>query len=97
MEQTSHFAGSYQGQGPSGDRLQNYLNPRQATTVNMNLSLNNPATVLSHSDDLDLTSKQVQSLEKMRNSGKQHAAFVLTKAQRKQLAEMIGVVRKPSQ
>jgi len=44
--------------------------------------------------DPNRTSKQVQSLEKMLNAGKQRAALVLTNAQRKQLAEIIGVLRK---
>jgi ATP-dependent Clp protease adapter protein ClpS len=73
---------------------QYYSNPQQPQTSSPDTSLNNPATVLSHEDDLNLTSKQVQALEKMVQSGKQHAALVLTSAQRKQLAGIVGIVRK---
>ena len=50
--------------------------------------------MLAHTADLNLTGKQVQVLEKMVNSGKQRAALVLTQPQRKQLAQIIGIVPK---
>ena len=65
--------------------------PKQPSSIT---TLNNPTTVLAHEDDLNLTSKQMQALEKMAKSGKQHAALVLTSAQRKQLAGIVGIVRK---
>lgn len=89
------YSGGYSGGGYSnGPGSQYYFNPQQAQTSGPNTSLNNPATVLAHEDDLNLTSKQVQALEKMATSGKQHAALVLTAAQRKQLAGIVGTVRK---
>ena len=89
------YSGGYSGSGYSnGSGSQYYSNPQPAQTSGPNTSLNNPATVLAHEDDLSLTSKQVQALEKMANSGKQHAALVLTSAQRKQLAGIVGIVRK---
>jgi len=85
----------YQGSGsPYGTASPNYSNSQQAPASSSNLSLNNPATVLAYEGDLKLTGKQVQLLEKMLSSGKQHAALILTNAQRKQLAETIGRVRK---
>ena len=56
--------------------------------------MNDPATILAHADDLKLTSKQVQRLEKMLGSGKQRASLVLTKAQKTTLAAIIGAGRK---
>ena len=85
--------GGYQGGSGYGSGSPNYSNS-QTPTSSPNVSLNNPATVLAYEGDLSLTSKQVQALEKMLNSGKQHAALVLTTAQRKQLAGSVGVVRK---
>jgi hypothetical protein len=58
-------------------------------------SVNNPVTVLSYKDDIKLTVKQVQLIEKMIDSGKQHAAQILTDSQRKQLVKIVGPVRKP--
>ena len=92
--------GCHGGRGGMGGGYSNgsgspyYSNPQSAQTSTPNTSLNNPATVLAHEDDLSLTSKQVQALEKMANSGKQHAALVLTSALRKQLAGIVGIVRK---
>jgi hypothetical protein len=57
-------------------------------------AFNNPATVLSYQSELNLTSKQVQALEKMESSGKQRAGIVLTQQQRKILAQTIGVLRR---
>jgi hypothetical protein len=89
------YSGGYSGGGYSnGSGSPYYSNPQPAQTSSPNTSLNNPATVLAHEDDLKLTSKQVQALEKMATSGKQHAALVLTSAQRKQLAGIVGIVRK---
>ena len=85
--------GGYQGQGLNSSGSQNYSSPLLLSS-NTNATVNNPSTVLAHTDDLKLTSKQVQSLEKMLSSGKQRAALVLTKVQRKQLAEIIGPARK---
>ncbi len=94
------MGGGYSGGGYSNGGYSNgpgapyYSNPQPAQTSSTNTSLNNPATVLAHEDDLSLTSKQVQALEKMATSGKQHAALVLTSAQRKQLAGIVGTTRK---
>jgi hypothetical protein len=89
------MGGGYSGGGYSnGPGPQYYSNPQQAQTSSPNQSLNNPATVLAHEDDLSLTSKQVQALDKMAKSGKQHAALVLTSAQRKQLAGIVGTSRR---
>ena len=86
---------SYPGGGYSyGTGLQNYSSPQQTQPSSPSASLNNPATVLAHEGDLSLTSKQMQALEKMLSSGKQHAALVLTAAQRKQLAGIIGPARR---
>ncbi len=78
----------------NGSGSQNYSYPQQSKISSPNTSLNNPATVLAHEDDLNLTSKQVQALEKMAKSGKQRAALFLTPAQRKQLAGIVGILRK---
>jgi hypothetical protein len=56
--------------------------------------VNNPATALANGDVLDLTADQVKRLEKMAASGKQHAALVLTTAQKKALAQIISPARK---
>jgi len=85
--------GGYQGGSGYGTGSPNYSSP-QAPTSSPNVSLNNPATVLAYEGNLNLTSKQVQALEKMLNSGKQHAALVLSNAQRKQLAGIVAVLRK---
>jgi len=86
--------GGYQGGSSYGTGSPDYSNSQQAPTSSPNVSLNNPATVLAYEGDLNLTSKQVQALERMLNSGKQHAALVLTSVQRKQLAGIVGVLRK---
>ena len=91
--QSNGMMGGYQGQGLNSSGSQNYSSPLLLSS-NTNATVNNPSTVLAHTDDLKLTSKQVQSLEKMLSSGKQRAALVLTKVQRKQLAAIIGPARK---
>ncbi len=89
------MSGGYPGSGNSyGTGSQNYSSPQQSQTSSPTASLNNPATVLAYEGDLNLTSKQVQALERMANSGKQHAALVLTAAQRRQLADLVGTARK---
>lgn len=89
------YSNGYSGGGYSNDSGSSYYsNPQAAQTSSPSTSLSNPATVLAHEDDLSLTSKQVQALEKMAKSGKQHAALVLTSVQRKQLAGIVGIVRK---
>ena len=94
MGQSSGMMGGYQGQSPNSPWSQNYSGTQQAGTSCTNATVNNPSTVLAHRADLNLTSKQVQLLEKMVTASKQHAAFVLTQAQRRQLAEIVGPVRK---
>ncbi len=94
MGQSSGMTGGYWGQRQNGMGSLNYSGPQQAMTSSSNVSLNNPSTVLAHTADLNLTGKQVQVLEKMVNSGKQRAALVLTQPQRKQLAQIIGIVPK---
>ena len=94
MGRSNGMTGGYQGQGQNGTGSQNYSSMQQAVTSSTSESVNNPATVLAHTADLNLTSKQVQVLEKMLNSGRQRAALVLTKAQRKTLAQIISVVPK---
>ena len=86
--------GSYRGQSPSTSGSQNSSSLQEAITSSTPASLNNPATALAHASDLSLTSKQVNALEKMVKSGKQRAALVLTQAQRKQLAQIVGIVPK---
>jgi hypothetical protein len=89
------MGGGYSGGGYSnGPGSQNYSYSQQAQTSSPNTSLNNPATVLAHENELNLTSKQVQALEKMAKSGKRHAALVMTAAQRKQLAGIVGIIPK---
>ncbi len=87
------MSGCY-GQGSSSTGSQNATSLQQAVTSSTTASLNNPATVLAHAGDLNLTSQQMYALEKMLKSRKQHAALVLTSAQRKQLAGIVGIVRK---
>jgi hypothetical protein len=70
-----------------------YRVPQQTVVSSRKSGLNNPATVLAHADDLKLTSKQVQLLEKMQTSGKQRAMLVLTTAQRKQLVQIVGLIK----
>ena len=94
MGWSNGMMGGYQGQSPNSTWSQNYSSTQQAVTSSTTASVNNPATVLAHTADLNLTSKQVQVLEKMVDSGRQRAALVLTQAQRKTLAEIIGPVRK---
>jgi hypothetical protein len=84
----------YYRQGSSGSGSQYYAGMQQTVTSSANASLNNPATVLANQSVLNLTGKQVTALEKMLTTGKQHAVLVLTPAQRKQLAQMVGVVSK---
>jgi hypothetical protein len=67
---------------------------QQAVTNNTLASANNPVTVLAHATDLKLTSTQVQQLKSMLNSGQRQAARVLTMAQRKKLAMILGSARK---
>lgn len=71
----------------AGSQYNSYSQQGQSSSANT--SLNNPATVMAYEGDLKLTGKQVQALEKMAKSGKQHAALVLTSAQRKQLAGLV--------
>jgi len=92
MGQSNGMMGN-RGQGPNSTAAQN-SSPQPTVTSSPSESVNNPGTVLAHTDDLSLTSKQVQLLEKMLKSGKQQAALVLTNAQRKQLAEIVGPLRK---
>ena len=82
--------GGYGGQGG----VQNYSSPQQTATSSTSASVNNPATVLAHRRDLKLTSKQVLSLKKMLISHQQQATRVLTKAQKRKLAEIVGLARK---
>ncbi len=89
----SRGGGGYPGQGPNGTGSQNYPSAQLASMGSA--SVNNPVTALAHDDDLNLTSDQVQRLEKMVSSGKQRASLVLTKVQKKKLAEIVGAVRKP--
>ncbi len=84
------------GQGQNNPLLFNSAATQPAATNSSATSVNNPSTVLARADDLSLTSKQRQLLEKMEKAGKQHAALVLTKIQRKQLAEILGATRKTS-
>jgi hypothetical protein len=53
-----------------------------------------PATALAHAGELNLTGKQVNALEKMLQSRQRHAARVLAQPQRKQLAQIAGIVPK---
>ena len=91
--QSNGMTGGYQGQSTNSTGSQN-SNPQQAQSSSTIERVNNPSTVLAYEGDLNLTSKQVQLLNKMASSGKLHAAFILTPAQRKQLAALVGTVRK---
>ena len=89
--------GYYSGQGLSSMGLngmgsQNLFSSQQIMTSGANASLNNPATVLAYAGALNLTSTQIYALEKMLKAGKQRAALVLNQAQRKELAEIVGMV-----
>ena len=84
-------SGAYQNL--NGNASQFYSVPQQTGVSSRNSGLNNPATVLAHADDLKLTSKQVQLLEKMQTYGKQRAMLVLTAVQRKQLVQIVGLVK----
>jgi hypothetical protein len=86
--------GGYPGGGYMHGTGSQNASPQQVQSSSPSVSLNNPATVLAHTTDLKLTDKQVQALDRMLSSGKQHAALVLTQAQRKQLAGIVGTVRK---
>ena len=77
MGQSNGTRGGCRGQGQSSTGAQN-SSPQQAVTTSTNTSVNDPATVLAHQNDLNLTSQQVQRLEKMLSSGKQRASLVLT-------------------
>jgi hypothetical protein len=93
--QSNGMTGGCQGQGPNSTRSQDSSASQPAVTSSTPASVNDPTTVLAHKDDLNLTTKQVQLLEKMLSTGKLHAAPILTAAQRKQLAQIISPVRKP--
>jgi hypothetical protein len=84
----------YSGQGWNSLASQSYSPLQQAVTNNTLASANNPVTVLAHATDLKLTSTQVQQLKSMLNSGQRQAARVLTMAQRKKLAMILGSARK---
>ena len=98
----SGYSGSgYSGGGYSGGAWQPYDSASQtsagqqsATTGSASTSPNNPATVLALADELSLTAKQVQLLEKMQKSGKERALLILTKEQRKQFIGRNGMARK---
>jgi hypothetical protein len=57
---------------------------------NSRIDQNDPQALLALKDDLALTQKQVQSLEKMAKAGRKQAAQVLTKEQKKKLQELAG-------
>ena len=62
-----------------------------AVTSGTTGSMNNPATVLANASTLSLTAKQVQRLTQMQNAGGQHAARVLSPAQKMKLATILGI------
>ena len=85
--------GGIAGTTPTVNGGQNYAaNPQGITPNSKWASLNNPKLALHHRKALDLSNKQVGALENMEKSGVQHATRVLTYPQRKQLAEIIGLV-----
>ena len=90
MGQSYGMMGGYSGLGPNNTGLPNYSSPVVGSTI---ASVNNPATVLAHEFDLNLSSSQVQRLAKMLVSGKQRATLVLTKVQKTRLAAILGLVR----
>jgi hypothetical protein len=54
-------------------------------------SVNDPANLLAHQDDLNLTQDQMQRLQKMVAFGKtKHATVILTQEQRKTLKGLSG-------
>ena len=86
--------GGYQGQSLNSTWSQNYSSTQQAVTSSTVATLNNPSTVLAHTADLNLTSKQVSGARKMPALASR-AALVLTPAQRKQLAQIVALCRSP--
>ena len=82
--------GGYAGQSLNSTGSPYYANPQQALLGSTSSNLNDPATVLTHATDLNLSTKQVQRLEKMLSAGKQHATTVLTTVQKKKLVRLVG-------
>ncbi len=81
---------------PCGSASQISAVQQSASTGSATDSPNDPAAVLARAEELELTAKQVQLLEKMQKSGKERALFILTKEQRKQLIGRNGTVRNAS-
>jgi hypothetical protein len=95
--QPSSAAGNYPaayGSASQNSTGQQSTGQQSSGTTGANMSFNNPTTVLAHSDDLNLTDKQVKLLEKMQKSGKQRAMLILTKEQRKQLVGSVSAPHK---
>ncbi|MGD0899509.1 MAG: hypothetical protein ABR915_16880 [Thermoguttaceae bacterium] len=84
------YGGGMGGYPMSGMGSQAYPGQQQGMTGSTTVNQNDPATVLAHTDDLNLTDNQVQRLEKMLNSGNKHATVILTSAQKKKLKELVG-------
>jgi hypothetical protein len=101
---SGYTGGAWQPYGAAGNHYQNAYGSASQNSGSQqpdasgvaDTSPNNPATVLAQADDLNLTAKQVQLLEKMQKSGKKRAMLILTKEQRKQLVGGSAVTRKAS-
>jgi hypothetical protein len=87
----AYGSGNYQNTGGGSQS-----SAASSSTTADSASPNNPATVLARAEELNLTGKQVQLLEKMQKSGKKRAMLVLTKEQRKQVVGSAGSTRKSS-
>jgi hypothetical protein len=92
---TGTWSPSYSALQQTETELLNYSALQQTGTISASAILNDPATILAHANALNLTGTQVQRLKKTLNSGNQQAVQVLTKAQKKKLAAILGIVRKP--
>jgi len=73
------MGGMGQGQGMMG-----------GMASNSRIDQNDPQALLALKDEIALTQKQVQALEKMAKAGRKQAAQVLTKEQKKKLQELAG-------
>jgi hypothetical protein len=86
------FGGPMGGGAMGGGWTTNGATGSQSNTASQ---LNDPATALANTNNLDLTSDQVQRLEKMASSGTKHAGLILTAEQRKKLRELVGPQLQP--
>jgi hypothetical protein len=90
------MGGGAMGGGAMGGGMgsQSFGGPQQGMTGSARPNLNDPATALANTDNLDLTSDQVQRLQKMARSGSKHAGLILTADQKKKLHQLVGTQRK---